>query len=405
MLPVEEQIKIISKGAEEIIETGELEEKLRRSQETDRPLTVKLGLDPTAPDIHLGHTVVLRKIRQFQDLGHRAVIIIGDFTGMIGDPTGKSRTRRQLSRDKVMENARTYEEQIYKVLDRDKTELRFNSEWLSKLNLADVINLASRYTVARMLEREDFRARFETNEPIAIHEFLYPLMQGYDSVVVKADVELGATEQRFNILMGRKLQKDFGQKSQVALFMPVLEGTDGVDKMSKSLGNYIGINEEAPNMYGKVMSIPDQLIVKYFRLVTDVHPDEIDEMERAMRNNEVNPRDLKMKLALEITKLYHGDWEAVRAEQNFVSVFQKKGIPDDIMEYRLDDKLFSESSVDMADLLVKLGFCSSKSEARRLISQGAVRINGRKLTDMYAVGLDNGDIIQAGKLKFARILI
>jgi len=404
MLPVEEQIKIISKGAEEIIETGELEEKLRRSQETDRPLTVKLGLDPTAPDIHLGHTVVLRKIRQFQDLGHRAVIIIGDFTGMIGDPTGKSRTRRQLSRDKVMENARTYEEQIYKVLDRDKTELRFNSEWLSKLNLADVINLASRYTVARMLEREDFRARFETNEPIAIHEFLYPLMQGYDSVVVKADVELGATEQRFNILMGRKLQKDFGQKSQVALFMPVLEGTDGVDKMSKSLGNYIGINEDAPNMYGKVMSIPDQLIVKYFRLVTDVHPDEIDEMERAMRNNEVNPRDLKMKLALEITKLYHGDWEAVRAEQNFVSVFQKKGIPDDIMEYRLDDKLFSESSVDMADLLVKLGFCSSKSEARRLISQGAVRINGRKLTDMYAVGLDNGDIIQAGKLKFARIL-
>ena len=405
MLPVEEQIKIISKGAEEIIETGELEEKLRRSQETDRPLTVKLGLDPTAPDIHLGHTVVLRKIRQFQDLGHRAVIIIGDFTGMIGDPTGKSRTRRQLSRDKVMENARTYEEQIYKVLDRDKTELRFNSEWLSKLNLADVINLASRYTVARMLEREDFRARFETNEPIAIHEFLYPLMQGYDSVVVKADVELGATEQRFNILMGRKLQKDFGQKSQVALIMPVLEGTDGVDKMSKSLGNYIGINEDAPNMYGKVMSIPDQLIVKYFRLVTDVHPDEIDEMERAMRNNEVNPRDLKMKLALEITKLYHGDWEAVRAEQNFVSVFQKKGIPDDIMEYRLDDKLFSESSVDMADLLVKLGFCSSKSEARRLISQGAVRINGRKLTDMYAVGLDNGDIIQAGKLKFARILI
>ena len=405
MLPVEEQIKIISKGAEEIIETGELEEKLRRSQETDRPLTVKLGLDPTAPDIHLGHTVVLRKIRQFQDLGHRAVIIIGDFTGMIGDPTGKSRTRRQLSRDKVMENARTYEEQIYKVLDRDKTELRFNSEWLSKLNLADVINLASRYTVARMLEREDFRARFETNEPIAIHEFLYPLMQGYDSVVVKADVELGATEQRFNILMGRKLQKDFGQKSQVALFMPVLEGTDGVDKMSKSLGNYIGINEDAPNMYGKVMSIPDQLIVKYFRLVTDVHPDEIDEMERAMRNNEVNPRDLKMKLALEITKLYHGDWEAVRAEQNFVSVFQKKGIPDDIMEYRLDDKLFSESSVDMADLLVKLGFCSSKSEARRLISQGAVRINGRKLTDMYARGLDNGDIIQAGKLKFARILL
>jgi len=299
MFSVGEQLKIISKGAEEIIEAGELEEKLRNSQKTGRPLTVKLGLDPTAPDIHLGHTVVLRKIRQFQDLGHRAVIIIGDFTGMIGDPTGRSRTRRQLSREEVMENARTYEEQMYKVLDRDKTELRFNSEWLSKLNLADVINLASRYTVARMLEREDFHARLDANEPIGIHEFLYPLMQGYDSVVVKADVELGATEQRFNVLMGRKLQKDFGQQSQVALFMPVLEGTDGVEKMSKSLGNCIGINEDAANMYGKVMSIPDRLIIKYFRLVTDVNPDEIDAMEKALSNNEINPRDLKMKLAFE----------------------------------------------------------------------------------------------------------
>ena len=336
MFYIDEQILIISKGAEEIIDTAELEEKLRASQKTGRPLTVKLGLDPTAPDIHLGHTVVLRKIRQFQDLGHRAVIIIGDFTGMIGDPTGRSKTRRQLTRDEVKENARTYEEQMYKILDRDKTELRFNSEWLSKLNFADVIGLTSKYTVARMLEREDFHSRFEANEPIGIHEFLYPLMQGYDSVEINADVELGGTEQRFNILMGRKLQKDFGQQSQVALFMPVIEGIDGVEKMSKSLGNYIGINEDAQNIYGKVMSIPDHLIIKYFRLVTDVHPDEVDSMEKVLDSNEVNPRDLKMKLAFEITKLYHGDKEAVRAEENFISVFQRKGIPEDMAEYRLD---------------------------------------------------------------------
>ena len=405
MFSIDEQIRIISKGAEEIIDTAELEEKLRASQKTGRPLTVKLGLDPTAPDIHLGHTVVLRKIRQFQDLGHRAVIIIGDFTGMIGDPTGRSKTRRQLTRDEVKENARTYEEQMYKILDRDKTELRFNSEWLSKLNFADVIGLTSKYTVARMLEREDFHSRFEANEPIGIHEFLYPLMQGYDSVEINADVELGGTEQRFNILMGRKLQKDFGQQSQVALFMPVIEGIDGVEKMSKSLGNYIGINEDAQNIYGKVMSIPDHLIIKYFRLVTDVHPDEVDSMEKVLDSNEVNPRDLKMKLAFEITKLYHGDKEAVRAEENFISVFQRKGIPEDMAEYRLDAEPASGSGIDMAELLVKLGFCASKSEARRLIEQGAVRINGEKLNSFSVPGLNNGDVIQAGKLKFARILL
>lgn len=405
MFSIDEQIRIISKGAEEIIDTAELEEKLRASQKTGRPLTVKLGLDPTAPDIHLGHTVVLRKIRQFQDLGHRAVIIIGDFTGMIGDPTGRSKTRRQLTRDEVKENARTYEEQMYKILDRDKTELRFNSEWLSKLNFADVIGLTSKYTVARMLEREDFHSRFEANEPIGIHEFLYPLMQGYDSVEINADVELGGTEQRFNILMGRKLQKDFGQQSQVALFMPVIEGIDGVEKMSKSLGNYIGINEDAQNIYGKVMSIPDHLIIKYFRLVTDVHPDEVDSMEKVLDSNEVNPRDLKMKLAFEITKLYHGDKEAVRAEENFISVFQRKGIPEDMAEYRLDAEPASGSGIDMVELLVKLGFCASKSEARRLIEQGAVRINGEKLSSFSVPGLNNGDVIQAGKLKFARILL
>jgi tyrosyl-tRNA synthetase len=404
MLSIEEQIKIISKGAKEIIDTAELKQKLIASQKSGRPLTVKLGLDPTAPDIHLGHTVVLRKIRQFQDLGHKAVIIIGNFTGMIGDPTGRSKTRKQLTRDDVIENAKTYETQIYKVLDRTKTELRFNSEWLGKLNFADVISLASKYTVARMLERDDFQKRFSENEPIGIHEFFYPLMQGYDSVELKADVELGGTEQRFNILMGRKLQKDYGQESQTALFMPVLEGTDGIDKMSKSLGNYIGINEDAVNMYGKVMSIPDQLIIKYFRLVTDVHPDEIDTMEKTLQGGEINPRDLKMKLAREITGLYHGAAAAKQAEEGFVSVFQKKGVPDDIKEFRLLKEMNEGGNIDMSDLLVKLGFCASKSEARRLVSQGAVRINGNKLADCIVPGIKRGDVLQAGKLKFARLL-
>ncbi len=405
MFSIDEQIRIISKGAEEIIDIAELREKLIRSQKSGRPLTVKLGLDPTAPDIHLGHTVVLRKIRQFQDLGHRAVIIIGDFTGMIGDPTGKSKMRRQLTREEVIENARTYETQIYKVLDKTKTELRFNSEWLGKLNFSDVIGLASKYTVARMLEREDFQKRFSENEPIGIHEFFYPLMQGYDSVELKADVELGGTEQRFNILMGRKLQKDYGQESQTALFMPVLEGTDGIDKMSKSLGNYIGINENAANMYGKVMSIPDQLIVKYFRLVTDVHPDEVDAIEKAMKNGEMNPRDAKMKLGREITGLYHGTEAAMQAEEGFVSVFRKKGVPDDIKEFKLPKEMYENGNIDMPELLVQLGFSASKSEARRLVAQGAVRINGVKLEDCMVSGIKDGDVLQAGKLKFAKLIL
>ncbi len=404
MFSIDEQIRIISKGAEEIIDAAELREKLSNSQKSGRPLTVKLGLDPTAPDIHLGHTVVLRKIRQFQDLGHKAVIIIGDFTGMIGDPTGRSKTRRQLTRAEVIENARTYETQIYKVLDRTRTQLRFNSEWLGKLSFADVISLASKYTVARMLERDDFQNRFSANEPIGIHEFFYPLMQGYDSIEIKADVELGGTEQRFNILMGRKLQKDYGQESQTAVFMPVLEGTDGIDKMSKSLGNYIGIDEDAGNMYGKVMSIPDQLIVKYFRLVTDVHPDEIDAMEKMLRNDQANPRDLKMRLAREITGLYHGAAAANQAEEGFVSVFQKKGVPDDIMEFMLPKEIHEGENVDISSLLVEVGFCPSKSEARRLVSQGAVRINGVKLEDCTVTGIKNGDILQAGKLRFVRLL-
>lgn len=403
MKTVDEQIKIIRKGAEEIISVEDLRRKLESSRKTGIPLTVKLGLDPSAPDIHLGHTVVLRKIKQFQDLGHRAVIIIGDFTGMIGDPTGKSKTRKQLTREEVVKNAETYKKQIFKVLDRDKTEVKFNSEWLSKLDFADVIRLASKCTVARMLERDDFQNRFQEHESIGVHEFFYPLMQGYDSVELKADIELGGTEQRFNILMGRNLQKDYDQESQVAVFMPILEGIDGVEKMSKSLGNYIGINETPENMYGKVMSIPDTLIARYFELVTDVHPDELSQIKADMSFGRINPRDVKMRLAREITALYHGDWTARQAEEHFKAVFQRREIPENIEEFSLSVSELDIDGVDVIKLLVLAGLANSNSEARRLISQGGVKVNGQKATGLKFAGLCDGDVIQVGKLKLIRI--
>lgn len=405
MISIDEQIRIIAKGAEEIISVDDLRRKLEKSQKTGVPLTVKLGLDPTAPDIHLGHTVVLRKIKQFQDLGHRAVIIIGDFTGMIGDPTGKSKTRKPLTREEVLKNAETYEKQIFKILDREKTEVRFNSEWLSGLSFADVIKLASRCTVARILERDDFQKRFQAHESIGVHEFFYPLMQGYDSVEIKSDVELGGTDQRFNILMGRNLQKDYGQESQVAIFMPILEGTDGVEKMSKSLGNYIGINEEPNDIYGKVMSIPDSLIIRYFELATDIHPDELAEIKKAMESGNVNPRDIKMRLAKEITGLYHGEEAAASAEKHFRMVFQKREMPDNISEYAISPDMSDNDGVDAVKLLVQAGFAPSNSEARRLISQGAVKVNGNKINTFKIAELRDGDIIQAGKLKFIKIRI
>jgi len=405
MMSIEEQVKIIGKGADEIINIDDLKRKLERSQKTGIPLLIKLGLDPTAPDIHLGHTVVLRKIRQFQDMGHRAVIIIGDFTGMIGDPTGRSKTRKQLSRQEVIENARTYENQIFKVLDKEKTEVRFNSEWLSKLNLEDVIRLASKCTVARILEREDFQKRFYNHESIGIHELFYPLMQAYDSFVVKADVELGGTDQRFNILMGRSLQKDFGQESQVAIFMPILEGTDGIEKMSKSLGNYIGVDEEPNDIYGKTMSIPDKLITRYFELVTDIHPDELDEIKKSLNTGNVNPRDVKMRLARELTALYHGHEAAVVAENHFKKVFQKHELPEELEEYEVQQSIIDSDGIDMVKLLVSVGFCPSNSEARRLIFQGAVKVNGNKIETLKIDNLCNGDIIQAGKLKFVKVKI
>ncbi len=405
MQSIDEQIKIMMKGAEEIINCDDLRGKLSRTLQTGVPLTVKLGLDPTAPDIHLGHTVVLRKIKQFQNLGHRAIVVIGDFTGMIGDPTGKSKTRKQLTQAEVIENAATYEKQIFKILDHEKTEVKFNSEWLSKLNFADVIHLASKCTVARMLERNDFQNRFQECESIGIHEFFYPLMQGYDSVELKADVELGGIEQRFNILMGRNLQKDYGQESQVAIFMPILEGVDGVEKMSKSLGNYIGINEEPDNMYGKVMSIPDTLIVRYFELVTDIHPDELVVIKEALRSGNTNPRDLKMRLAREITALYHGHNAATLAEEHFKTVFQRREAPENVTEYEIPASMFNDGLVDAVKLLVSTGFSSSNSEARRLIMQGGLKVNGKKINSFEISGLGDGDIVQAGRLKFVKIRI
>lgn len=402
---IQEEMRIISKGAAEIINTGDLEAKLMKAREENRPLIVKLGLDPSAPDIHLGHAVVLRKLKQFQDLGHKAVIIIGDFTGMIGDPTGKSKTRRQMTCEEVAKNAETYKEQIFKILDKDKTEVVFNSSWLSKLNFADVINLASKCTVAKMLEREDFKKRYTEHQEIYIHEFFYPLMQAYDSVAIKADVELGGTEQRFNILMGRALQKDFGQENQIAVFMPLLEGTDGIEKMSKSLGNYIGIAEAPNDMYGKTMSIPDELIVKYYELATDIHPHNIESIAEALRAGSVNPRDIKMALAKEIVRLYHGDHAAAEAEQHFINVFQNRSMPKDMPVLELPDCETDSVKVNIIELIVNNSLAPTKSEARRLIQQGAVKLDGVKISWFDEIDIENGAVLQVGKLKFVRIVI
>ncbi|HHZ14017.1 MAG: tyrosine--tRNA ligase [Caldicoprobacterales bacterium] len=403
MISIDEQIKIISKGADEIIDIEDLKAKLEKSQKEGKPLRVKLGLDPTAPDIHLGHAVVLRKIKQLQDLGHKAIIIIGDFTGMIGDPSGRSKTRPALTKEEVLENARTYQEQIFKVIDRDKTEVRFNSEWLGALNFSDVIVLASKHTVARMLEREDFKKRFEEHESIGIHEFFYPLMQGYDSVAIEADIELGGTDQRFNLLMGRTIQRDYGQESQVALMMPLLEGTDGVEKMSKSLGNYIGIYEEPNEMYGKVMSIPDELMIKYYELATDIHPDEISKIKAGLEDGSYHPRDAKMRLAREITSLYHSEEAAQKAEEQFKAVFQRGGMPDEIPTFEVPQDIISQEGVDMARLIVEAGLAPSTSQARRLISQGAIRVNGEKTDELKNPTLKDQDVVQVGKRNFIRV--
>lgn len=398
MINIDEQIKIIMKGADEIIGLDTLKEKLKKSNEENRPLIVKLGLDPSAPDIHLGHTVVLRKMKQLQDLGHKIVIIIGDFTGKIGDPTGKAKGRKALSTEQVLENAKTYEKQIFKILDKEKTDVRFNSEWLSKLSFEETIKLASTMTVARMLEREDFKKRYESQIPISIHEFFYPLMQGYDSVVLKADIELGGTDQRFNVLMGRMLQKEYGQESQTTIFMPLLEGLDGKEKMSKSLGNYIGIDEDADVMFEKAMRIPDELIIKYFNLVTDIHPDIIDGIEKELNDGSINPRDIKMRLAREITLLYNNEEKTKSAEERFKKVFQKGQIPDNIEVIKVN-----KNNLDISEILVNNNFVKSKNELRRISNQGGLKVNENKISDLSKVEIEDKMIIQIGKKKFVCI--
>ncbi len=401
---IQRQLEIIRRGTVEIVPMEDLIKKLRRSLEKNAPLQIKLGLDPTAPDIHLGHTVVLQKLRQFQDLGHEITIILGDFTARIGDPTGKSETRKQLSEDQILANAKTYEEQIFRILDRSRTKVRFNSEWLGPMDFGDVLELSAKYTVARMLERDDFAKRFKEGISISVHEFFYPLMQGYDSVALNCDVELGGTDQKFNLLMGRTLQREYGQEPQVALMMPILEGLDGVNKMSKSLGNYIGISESPREMYGKTMSIADALMVRYFELVTAVPLEEVRAIDRGLQENSLHPRDVKMRLGREIVTQYHGSAAAQAAEEEFVNIFRKGDLPDEIPEVGIAPALLKNGRLWLPKLLVEAKLIASTSEARRLVSQGAVRINNEVYSDPEAeIIIENGMILKAGKRKFARI--
>lgn len=393
------QMRIILKGVSQIVGEEDLLIKLERSLKTGKPLTIKLGLDPSAPDIHLGHTVVLRKIKQMQDLGHQAVIIIGDLTGRIGDPSGKSKGRKALTDREILENAKTYQEQIFRILDPEKTEVRYNGEWLELITLEEVLHMAATTTVARMLEREDFKNRYTNHIPIGLHEFFYPLMQAYDSVEIKADLELGGTDQTFNILMGRNLQKEKGMEQQAALFMPILEGLDGVEKMSKSLGNYIGVQEDARVMFKKIMEVPDFLILKYFELTTDITPDELNTIHNRLENGE-NPKYLKLDLARIITGLYHNPEETKAAEKYFEEAFSKKEIPQEIdtMEVATNqNNLF-----DTIRPLVEGGVVKSGSDMRRLLEQGGIQKNGTKINSLDEA-IQTGDILKIGKKHFIKI--
>ena len=399
-LEVKRQLGIYSQGVQEMIPTEELEAKIAKSIVENRPLKIKLGLDPSAPDVHLGHTVVLNKMRQFQENGHIIQLIIGDFTGKIGDPTGKSVARKQLTDEEVKHNAKTYFEQFAKVIDMEKVELHYNSKWLSNLNFEDVIQLAGKITVARLLERDDFEERMAFNKPISLHEFFYPLMQGYDSVVLENDIELGGTDQHFNILMGRHFQEKFGKEKQVAILMPLLEGLDGVEKMSKSKKNYIGIDESPQEMYGKAMSIPDELMNKYFGLITDFTPDQIKKLKEELENGILHPRDAKMLLAKTIVRMYHGNDAAENAENQFVSVFQKGTMPEDIPVVIWE----GNQEVSIIDLLVELKLLNSKSEARRMIGNRGVKLDGNKVEDStLSITVKDGLIVQVGKRKFMKI--
>ena len=396
MSSVEQALEIIKRGAEEILVEEELVKKLK----TGKPLRIKAGFDPTAPDLHLGHTVLLNKLRQFQDLGHEVIFLIGDFTGMIGDPTGKSATRPPLTRDQVIENARSYEEQIFKILEPEKTLVMFNSSWMGQMDASGLIKLASSLTVARMLERDDFSKRYSSNQPIAIHEFLYPLIQGYDSVELKADVELGGTDQKFNLLMGRDLQKQYGQDPQVVLMMPILEGLDGVQKMSKSLNNYIGVHEPPDEMFGKIMSVSDELMWRYFELLSFRPLSEVEAFKAEVAAGS-NPRDIKFKLAEEIIGRFHDMDAAVKARENFIARFQKGAMPDEMTELTLQAE---DGELAIANLLKMAGLTGSTSDALRMIKQGAVKIDGEKLADNgLKIKAGSTHVYQVGKRKFARV--
>ncbi|USB35028.1 tyrosine--tRNA ligase [Paenibacillus sp. YPG26] len=401
---VERQLQVISRGVVEIVPEEELRNKLVKSVVTGEPLKVKLGLDPSAPDLHIGHTVVMQKLRQFQQLGHQVQLIIGDFTGQIGDPTGKSETRKQLSEEDVKRNSETYFKQAFKILDKEKTKIHFNSEWLAPMTFADVVKLAAKLTVARMLERDDFTKRYQSGQPISVHEFFYPLMQGMDSVALKSDIELGGTDQKFNLLMGRTLQKEYGVEPQVAIMTPIIEGLDGVQKMSKSLGNYIGIDEQPNEIYGKAMSVPDELMLKYFQLVTDLTNEELAVLEEGMKGGTLHPRDAKMKLAFTLVRMYHSLEDAEAAQEHFVTVFQQRALPDDIQTIEIADSELENGRIGLIKLLTLLGFASSNGEARRSIQQGSVKYNEDKLTDFSAeLEIKDGDVIQVGKRKFAKL--
>lgn len=398
---IDEQLGLIERGAVDIISREDLAQKLERSRQTGVPLKVKAGFDPTAPDLHLGHTVLIQKMKHFQELGHEIYFLIGDFTGMIGDPSGKSETRKPLTKEDVAKNAETYKEQIFRILDPAKTSVVFNSAWLGELSSYDLIRLASQLTVARMLEREDFKVRFENERPISIHEFLYPLIQGYDSVALGADVELGGTDQLFNLLMGRDLQRAWGQDPQVVLTMPLLEGLDGVDKMSKSLGNYIGISESADEIYGKVLSISDVLMFRYYDLLSDLSADEIEGLIRDIDNGLIHPKKVKMQLARELAGRFHGTEAAEKAEVDFEKVFKHHGLPENIPEKKLatDGK-----EIWLPHLLLDAGLVESTSEARRLIKQQAVSLDGKKILDVgYNISPVGKVLLKVGKRRFCRV--
>ena len=403
-MTIDEQLAYLRKGTTEIIREDDLRAKLQKSAKTGKPLRIKLGADPTAPDIHLGHTVVIRKLRAFQELGHTVIFLIGDFTGLIGDPSGKSATRPQLTRDEINANAETYKQQIFKLLDPDKTEIRFNSEWMDKLGSDGFIRLASHVTVKQILERDDFAKRLAEEKPIALHELLYPLTQAYDSVALEADVELGGTDQKFNLLMGRNLQREYAQEAQVAVIMPLLEGTDGVQKMSKSLGNYIGIDEPPSEIFGKVMSISDELMWRYYELLTDSSLEEIAAMRKAAEDGERNPRDIKVELAKQIVSDFHSADDATRAEDEFTRRFRNKEAPDEIEERVLPSN--GPQGWDLSHLMVTVGLAESKAEARRLIQQGGVSVDGEKQTKTNSVTQSKSGLstlLKVGKRRFVRV--